>query len=240
MYLGQFALHVGEDVEKTGDGIPQAAVRQGHLILWTRALHSPTRDSRILLLDEGTHLNVFGQGVEHLFGHVDRSTEIFFAMSVDHLFARVMPVEVHDRFLRRRRRRRSFGVVLGEHRRYLEAEEVVDGADDDVHIGVAARLQAQVVLKFEIVSFAEQLAEAKERNGEIGIVQILLAGHAIGSDTCRGRSIDRSKKRKSEEVALPNTSALIQRSKVSKSKTLQLAIRVANDVKQPTSFVSFR
>ncbi|RNA06235.1 hypothetical protein BpHYR1_032513 [Brachionus plicatilis] len=110
------------------------------------------------LIAHARPLYVLGERVEHLFGDVDGAAKVVLAGRVHRALARVVPVEVHERL--------------------LQPQQVVHGADDYVHCGVVAGLGAQIILKLQIVAFAQQLQKSEQGAGKIGIVQIFFARHA--------------------------------------------------------------
>src|SRR5699024_4501172 len=94
-----------------------------------------------------------------LFGNINRFAKVLNARLVNDLLARVVPVKVHNRF--------------------LKSKQVINGGNDHIHGGRVSCLCSQVILKFEIVTFAEQLQETEKCTSELGIVHVLLASGTL-------------------------------------------------------------
>ena len=98
-----------------------------------------------LLVAHAGALDHLGQGVEDLAGHPDGLGQVGLAGRVDDFLARVVPVKVHHGL--------------------LEAEQVVDRADDQVDRRRVASLAPQVVLPVDVVALGRQLKEpVKKQN----------------------------------------------------------------------------
>lgn len=78
-------------------------------------------------ITQGAHLNAFRQRIEHLAAHLNGAQKVLLSALVDHLLARVVPIEVHDRL--------------------LQPQQIVHGAVDQVDAGGVAGLRAKVVLE---------------------------------------------------------------------------------------------
>ncbi len=139
-YLGEFVLHVREDVEEASDCVPQPAVRQGQLVPLTRTLQHTRRSARCTSgfrtatkthkwhKDKRTaspHLDVLRDAAEDLRGDSDGPAETLFASGVNCVFARVVPVEVHDRLLYKWTRRGRDKVIFC-HQNIMQTSTVVE------------------------------------------------------------------------------------------------------------------
>lgn len=63
---------------------------------------------------------------------------------------------------------------------FLQPQQIVHGADDDVDSGGVARLSAQVVLEGQVVALTQELQEVEEGDGKGEVRKHLTHG-------CRGR-----------------------------------------------------
>lgn len=97
---------MGENVKESNNGIPQSAVGQGLLVagtwtLRTKAVCYKLNDNQPASTPHlwKMYLNVLSQTVKNLLCHCHGFGEILFAWIIDDVLARVVPVEITDRFL---------------------------------------------------------------------------------------------------------------------------------------------
>lgn len=106
----------------------------------------------------GPYLDVLGEAVEHLFSYRHGFGEVSLSLFLDDILARVVPVEVTDGFLWAREGMKDAGAKIsplgpgsGPVRLatlpYLQPQEIVHCADDDIDGGRVPSLCPQVVLE---------------------------------------------------------------------------------------------
>lgn len=171
--LGQLVLHVREQEKETANCIPQTGMGQ------------------CLLIERAWTLNDLSECVEDLTGHTDCLEEVRLARRIDDLLARIVPIEIHNRF--------------------LQTQQIIHRANDHIYSGCVARLGAQIVLPFcegweggtqldsfgfvpcqsaprltQIVTLAGELNETEERTRELRIMHVLLTRRTLRADpeTC--------------------------------------------------------
>jgi len=140
-----------------------------------------------LLILHARSLDNLSERVENLTSDADRFEEVCFAGRINEFLAGIMPVEIHNRF--------------------LQPQQIVDSADDYIHRCRVTGLRPEIILPIyseqdevrsmplefnrlisnlmltEIVTLASELDEAEQGTGELGIMHVLLACRALGTDT---------------------------------------------------------
>ncbi len=102
-----------------------------------------------------SYLNIFSQWVEYLLGNRQSFGEVEFSSFINDIFARIVPVEVTDRFLKSRitlvnnKKVRVCAHFVALYLRFthLKTKKVVHSADNDVDCGCVSCLSSQEVLE---------------------------------------------------------------------------------------------
>jgi len=79
-----------------------------------------------LLILHARSLDDLGERVENLTSDADRFEEVCFASGINEFLAGVMPIEIHDRF--------------------LQPQQVIDGADDHIYRCRVTGLRSEIIL----------------------------------------------------------------------------------------------